>query len=158
MEFANDVQRQVYERIKPWMARKLQVPQFGDVYLRTDLPAFGLTWGSVFVQVAVLPLPMPSFLGDDAMIVSRAYLANKPRLDADLLEYLVRMNDQVRFGAFGVDDDGGVYFQHAILGSEVTLQELRISVRAVAQTADRFDEHIIERWGGTPPGTAEPRE
>jgi hypothetical protein len=158
MEFANDVQRQVYERIKPWMAKKLHVQQFGDVYMRTDRPAFGLMWGSVFVQVAVLPLPMPTPLGDDAMIVSRAYLANKPRLDADLLEYLVRMNDQARFGAFGVDEDGNVYFQHAILGSEATIQELRISVSAVAQTADRFDEQIIGRWGGTPPGKAEPRE
>jgi hypothetical protein len=55
----------------------------------------------------------------------------------------------MRFGAFGLDSDNDVFFEHSIVGSTSDKVELKASVMAVVMTADRYDDQISSRWGGT---------
>jgi hypothetical protein len=99
--------------------------------------------GSAVAQIAVYP-----WGDDDAVICTRSYVVRGPELRPDLLEHLLRENADMRFGAFGIDDDGDILFEHSICGSTCDLEELKASVVAVARTADRYDDDIVARWGG----------
>lgn len=139
MEFKSQAQQACYERIAPWV--KEVFGAFASE--REDVPVFGVMVGSVLAQVGVSPWGT-----DDATITTRAYLVTDVELSPDLLMYLLRENDRMRFGAFGVDPDGDIFFEHAIVGSSVDKAELKSSVMAVAITADQYDDKIVERWGG----------
>ncbi len=140
MAFRTDVQRLVHEKIGPWLRE-----YFGPrARVRDDVPLAELTFGSALTQVGVFPR------GDtEAVIVSRSYLVAGARLDAELYTHLLRVNaERDRMGAFGIDADGQILFQHAILGTSCSRSELLASVSAVARAADDFDDEIVWRWGG----------
>lgn len=139
MEFQNEVQQQVYERIGPWLTEL-----FGEAAKpRTDLPAFGVRGDSGYVTVYVWP-----WGEDEAYVLTRAYVASGAKIDEDLLRFLLHKNTEFTFGAFGLDDDGDILFEHSIVGSRCDLEELRASVRAVLYTADKYDDEIVAKWGG----------
>lgn len=138
MDFQTEPQRACYERVTPWL-REL----FGGTALtRDDRPVIGVAHGSAFAQVGVFPW------GEDAIITTRAYVVADIDLTLDLLRFLLHENGGMHFGAFGVDDDGDIFFEHSILGSTCDKRELETSVVAVVETADRYDDRIVERWGG----------
>jgi Putative bacterial sensory transduction regulator len=66
----------------------------------------------------------------------------------DLLNYLLRENHEMRFGAFSVSKGGDIVFEHTIVGSTIDKKELESSVLAVLEIADKYDDEIVERWGG----------
>jgi hypothetical protein len=66
----------------------------------------------------------------------------------ELMEFLLHENDKMRFGAFGLDSDNDVFFEHTIVGGACDKEELRASVTAVAVTADRYDDQLVARFGG----------
>ncbi|MEO0080481.1 MAG: YbjN domain-containing protein [candidate division WOR-3 bacterium] len=139
MEFKTDAQRRVYEKIAPWL-REL----FGELVKPFDeVPIFGIIWGSTATRVAVMP-----WGDDDATITTRAWVVTGTELTPEFLKYLLRENDRMRFGAFCIDGDGDVFFEHTIVGSTCDKEELKASIFAVATTADRYDDEIVSRFGG----------
>lgn len=140
IEFQHDAQRATYEKVLPWM-RDL----FGDyVTVAEDRPVFWVLIGSAWTSTTVYPW------GDNyATITSRAWLVTGAELNADLLKYLLRENADMRFGAFGIDADGDILFEHTVVGSTCDKAELRSSVQAVAFTSDKYDDEIVRRFGGT---------
>ena len=64
------------------------------------------------------------------------------------MKYLLLENYTMRFGAFGIDDRGDIVLQHTIVGSTCDKEELQASVTAITTQADRYDDLIIQRWGG----------
>ena len=139
MEFDTEGQRRCYELIKPWVK-----DLFGDdVYEKAEAPVLGVKHGSAFAQVGVFP-----WGEDDAVITTRAYVVSGAELTAELMRYLLHENAGMQFGGFGVDRDGDIVFEHSILGSTCDQKELQSSLAAVAQTADDYDDQIVERWGG----------
>ena len=139
MEFQNDTQKEVYEKIKPWMKEI-----FGEfAYEREDSPSFGIMVGSAYTQVGVFP-----YRKDDATITARSYVVTGAELTNDLMLYLLSENDKMRFGAFGVDAEKDIFFEHTILGSTCDREELKASVMAVVMTADDYDDQIVAKWGG----------
>jgi len=64
------------------------------------------------------------------------------------MQFLLRKNDDMRFGAFGLDRDMDIFFEHTIVGSTCDKEELRATVMAVLQTADKYDDEIVAKWGG----------
>ncbi len=139
MEFAHKVQLDCYEKIGGFL-REL----FGEqVRARDDQPLYGLAVGSAFVETGVWPW------GDDNAVVScRAWVVREAEITPELLHYLLRKNDEMRFGAFGLDEKNNIFFEHAIVGPTCDKYELRASVVAVGHTADQYDDEIIARWGG----------
>ena len=64
------------------------------------------------------------------------------------MHFLLRENDRMTFGAFGIDQDGDVFFEHTIVGSTCDKPELKTSVSSVVLIADEYDDLIVEKWGG----------
>lgn len=139
MEFKTDAQKAAYERILA-MTREL----FGElVQLREDQPGFGVSYGSAWVQTWV-----SAWGDDDASVTTRSWIVTGAELTQELCHDLLRRNDDVRFGAFGVDSDGDVFFEHTIVASTVTKDQLKASVMSVLRTADQADDEIVGRFGG----------
>lgn len=139
MEFKTRAQKECYDKVSSMMK-----DLFGELAVRRDdRPAFVLTLGSTAGLVAVYP-----WGDDDAIICTKAYVVMGAELVPDLMQFLLRKNGDIHFGAFGIDDDGDIFFEHAIIGSTCDKEELKASVLAVLFTADRFDDEIVARWGG----------
>jgi len=139
MRFETAAQEACYNRVLPWM-REL----FGGFALEfEDYPRVGVAVGSAFAVVSIHP-----WADEEATVATRAYVVTGAKADADLYEWLLRKNDEMRFGAFGIDDEGDIFFKHSILGSTMDKDELKASVLAVVMTADTNDDDIIRRWGG----------
>lgn len=139
MEFQTDAQKACYEKVAPWF-REI----FGEMVLtHNDMPNFAIPIGSALAETAILP-----WGDDDATICTRAYVVTGAEITPELMRYLLNQNGLLRFGAFGIDEDGDILFEHSIVGSTCDKHELKASVFAVVMTADRFDDEIVARWGG----------
>jgi hypothetical protein len=139
MEFQSPVQDACYQKVVT-LIREL----FGELATpHKESPIIGVSVGSAFIQIAVW-----AWGDSDAVISTRAYVVRGAEVTPDLMHFLLRQNDQMRFGAFGLDQEGDIFFSHAILGNSCDKEELKSSVMAVAQTADRLDDEIVARWGG----------
>ncbi len=138
MDFLNDAQQACYEKVAPWMSEI-----FGDSVRPLDgIPVFEVTQGSAFAFVQVTPFH------DDAVITARAYVVTEVELTAELMLFLMRENDTMRFGAFGIDEGHDVVYQHAIMGATVDQDELEATVKTVIEVADQYDDMIVEQFGG----------
>ena len=139
MEFQSDAQKETYEKIKPWMK-----DIFGEFAVaREDTATFGILVGSAYAQSGVYPWGK-----DDATITTRAYVVTGTELVPELMLFLLQQNDRTRFGAFGVDADNDIFYEHTIVGSTCDKEELRASIMAVIMTADDEDDKIVAKYGG----------
>jgi hypothetical protein len=139
MEFFTEAQRECYTKIREMMLDLFHE----DVVPRDDVPVFGLHMGSALAEAVVYP-----WGEDDAVVTTRAYVVRGTEVTPELMRFLLTENDKLRFGGFGLDEDGDIFFQHAIVGSTVDPEELRASLLAVVITADEYDDRIIETYGG----------
>ncbi|WP_404784027.1 T3SS (YopN, CesT) and YbjN peptide-binding chaperone 1 [Altericista sp. CCNU0014] len=138
MDFQSPVQEKHYTKVSGWMR-----PLFGDIpWEKLDEPGFGLFMGSAWVEVRILPWK------EDTVVNVRSTVVSDATLTADLLNYLLRENHEMRFGAFSVSKDGDILFEHTIVGSTIDKRELEASVIAVLEIADKYDDEIVARWGG----------
>lgn len=139
MEFKTEAQKAVYEKVKGYA-----IQLFGEtINIPADRPVLGYQHGSAYVSVFIFP-----FMEDNATVCVRSWIITGAELTPDLMRYLLNENDNMRFGAFGVDDDGDIFFEHTIVGSTCDKEELKASMWAVAGTADKYDDEIRQRWGG----------
>lgn len=139
MEFQSKAHEQCYEKVK-----KYATEIFGEQYVTSDdAPVFLLPHGSAMVHIIVSP-----WGDDDATIVVRSFVVRGPRVDSELMSYLLHKNDSMRFGAFGLDSDDDIFFEHSFVGSTCDKEEFKASALAVATTADLLDDEIVEKWGG----------
>ncbi len=139
MQFETQAQKGCYERVLPWVTDLFG----GSVLRKPDRPILGVMHGSAFAQVGVFPWGK-----DDAIITTRAYVVTGAELTPELMRFLLEENAGMRFGAFGIDDEGDITFEHSIVGSTCDQKELEASVIHVARTADDYDDRIVTRWGG----------
>ncbi|WP_017663008.1 T3SS (YopN, CesT) and YbjN peptide-binding chaperone 1 [Baaleninema simplex] len=139
MKFETTVQEACFDRIAGWM-REL----FGKLpCARPDVPGLGVFRGSALVEVFVFP-----WGDDEAVIHTRSSVIKGANLTPDLMKFLLEVNAQMRFGAFALDSDGNILFEHTIVGSTCDRKELEASVNAVLEVADEYDDYILENWGG----------
>jgi hypothetical protein len=117
---------------------------FGEsVHVYADSPAFASRLGTAIVYTWIRP-----WGDDDAVVDCRAYVVSGAQRTLALTTFLLDENARMRFGAFAIDADGEIVFRHSIVGSTCDKGELEASVGAVAQTADEYDDQIVQRWGG----------
>ena len=139
MKFDSSAQKKCYRQVESWLEEMFG----GDVEAQEDDPIFLLTYESTALVVAVYP-----FGDDDAVISTRAIVVKSPKLLKELLYFLLRKNDDVLFGAFGIDGDDDIFFEHTIVGNTADKAGFEASITSVAATADEYDDEIVERWGG----------
>jgi hypothetical protein len=139
MEFKTKGQQACYEKVAT-LLEKL----FGELAIpRPQGPGWGISMGSSFTQVWI-----GTWGEDDALIQVRAYVVMGAEVTPDLMEFLLKENDKMIFGAFGLDNDKDIFFEHTILGSSCDKSTLKASVMSVINNADQYDDQIVSRWGG----------
>jgi hypothetical protein len=123
--------------------REMLVP-FGDVAVEGD-GTCSLAYGSarVVVEVGV-------FDDDQAAVHVRARCVTGATPSAELYRWVA--TNQADLGHFNVVDEADgtatILFSHALVGEFLNAAELRLTVVAVAFTADRFDDALAARFGG----------
>jgi Putative bacterial sensory transduction regulator len=137
IRFESAAQEACYQKVVGWMKEL-----FGEsAHVYADSPAFASRFGTAFVYTWIRPW------GDDAVVDCRAYVVSGAQLTPELARFLLDENAKLSFGAFAIDD-GEIVFRHCIVGSTCDKGELEASVGAVSQTADEYDDQIVQRWGG----------
>lgn len=139
MEFATKTHQEVHERVGEWM-KELFGMFFHEI---PGVPVYVFQQGDTLVQITVAP-----WGDDDATITVRSWVVHDVEVTQEFMHYLLRENDTFRFGAFGLDNEDDVFFEHTIVGSTCDPEELKASVLAVAGTSDRYAEKIIPVYGG----------
>jgi hypothetical protein len=102
----------------------------------------GLDTARVFV--------VPTWLEDEQTVIRIFAITNLDvPVTAELTKYLLAQNLEFVLGAFALDaENGAVWFNHNLLGRFMAAEEFESSLAAVAETAERFDNEIKERFGG----------
>jgi hypothetical protein len=93
---------------------------------------------------------VPAWLEDDTTVARVFAITNLDvPVTADLTSFLLSKNMEFVLGAFALDvTNGAVWFNHNLMADHMTPQEFEATLGAVAQTADRYDDEIKERFGG----------
>jgi len=140
VNFEHEAHEKAYEKV----GKHLQ-ETFGVGFVAIpDAPVYVGTQGSCMVQVWVFP-----WGPDDAVVNVRSWVVmDMGEIPADCLKFLLEQNYQFRFGAFSLDADGAVVFEHTIPAGKLDREELQASVSAVLATADEYDNRIVSEWGG----------
>jgi len=142
MEFQSAAQQVCYENTSAWL--KEIFGEFVSYYL--ELPNFAIVQGSALAEIAVRP-----WLGNpevEAVIYVFSWVVTGADPRPDLLDFLLKENHKIPFGAFGLNDQGDIFLGHTIVGTTCDKAELRMSVLSVANLADDYDDRIVSRWGG----------
>jgi len=133
----------VLDRIMTLVERELEALYGADGYYRWGEQAF------MRVEAGAVVFLVGSPMGNDALLNVRCYLVRDvERPDAELGEYLARLNADQLFGGFSLDEDSDVCFDYSVLGSAVTAEVVHLAVEVVARAAVQYADEIIERWGG----------
>lgn len=98
--------------------------------------------GSAHVEVRILPM------GPHIAIRSMSRVTIGSTMRQNLLEFLLKENANLLFGAFGVGPRNEIVYTHTIMASSLDVQELGASVSAVINMADKYDDEIVKKWGG----------
>ena len=99
------------------------------------------------VEVFVSPLAVPNMVP-----VVRVFAVTNigVNLTPELGLFLARVNFTLLFGRFALDTDHqAVWFSETLLGEAFSDDELRFTVRMVAETADEWDDRIARTFGGS---------
>ena len=114
-------------------------------YRKVDDRLYVIKQGSSYVMVNIVP-----FGEDRALVRCSAQLVKGVDMEAPLAMELLRLNAQLRFGAFAFDQVGKlVLFIHTILGGPtLDAAELLATLTDVAIIADEYDDKIIGKYGG----------
>lgn|SRR5512141_246230 len=128
--------------LKSTIAKYLQ-ESFGG-FLRDQNDNFILQAGSARIIIA------PVDWVDGQTLVKVIAPVNMGGGPADeLAKFLVAENLKLIFGKFSVEPTGPmVFYEHALLGDFLNRKELEMAVRAIASTADKYDDEIQARFGG----------
>ncbi len=114
-------------------------------FRKVDDRLYVIKQGSSYVMVNIVP-----FGEERALVRCSAQLVKGVVMEEHLAIELLRLNAQLRFGAFAYDKvDGLVLFIHSILGGPtLDAAELLATLTDVAIIADEYDDKIIGRYGG----------
>jgi hypothetical protein len=93
---------------------------------------------------------VPAWIEDGPSVIRVFAITNVDvPITAELTSYLLTTNLEFVFGAFALDvSNGAVWFNHNLLGDHTSPEELEATIAAVAQTADKYDDEIKNRFGG----------
>lgn len=140
MEFETAGQKACYQKLLPWMHELFEesvVPYAAE-------PVFSVNFGSAIAYTKVAPWDDDK----DAIIITRSFVVTDIEITSDLTYYLLHLNETSLFGAFTLDVDDDIVFEHNLIGSTCSKEQLRLSVMTVVRIADEYDDEIVASWGG----------
>lgn len=146
--FTNSAQQITYQKVVDYLTNS---SLFKDsIQTKVDLPKFLLTYSSAQVEVDILAWEVhPWDTRELAIVRVCSCVTVGTRVDSELMQYLLRENSRMRFGAFQLSESARVLFADSILGGEnMDLMELQTCILAVVTIAHTYDDIIIEKFGG----------
>lgn len=121
-------------------------------YLSKAYPDFGEYGnGSFTLQEgsAIVSIQVREWHEGDVAVEFTSQLVSGADVTPGLMEWLLRKNSELHFGAFGLLYDNTIMYAQTVPGGDLTLAEFVATVRTVAVIADHYDDEIIEKYGGT---------
>jgi len=141
MEFASDKHREVYQRVKVYLAEL-----FDDkLYHEEETGHFYVRYGSTVLEISVEPYGADD--ADDAIMIAMSYCVQGVEVDEELLRGLLELNHTLPFGSFSLVGDD-IFFSHSLLGQTLERSNVLATIAAVANVSDEYDDRIVERFGG----------
>lgn len=98
------------------------------------------------VHITIAPRGAP-----DGQIVIRVFAITNVGVSVtpELGLFLARLNFGLMFGRFALDaEHQSIWFDETLLGDQFREEELRFAIRAVASTADGWDDRLKQMFGG----------
>jgi hypothetical protein len=122
---------------------KYLTESFGG-FLKDQNENYVLQAGSA--RVLVIPLDWV----EGQTLIKIVALVNRDSTSIDALaKYLATENLKLIFGKFSLEPNSKmVFFEHTLLGDFLNRKELEIAVKAIASTADKYDDEIQAQFGG----------
>jgi len=121
-------------------------------YLRQIAGSYEIgTDGSCAIRVGTTKVIVRAdeWVKDRSLVNVVAIVAVEVEPTKDLMEFLNTKNADLVFGKFFVmREQKLVLCQHALLGDKMDREELETAVMAIGAVADRYDEEIVNRFGG----------
>jgi len=131
MQFTTESQSECYARVARWLADAF------DSEPRDDLPYLITDFEGAVAFTGVEPW------GEDrAIVITRAYVDQDARLDAEMLYMLMRRNGTLRFGRFGLDNEDELFYEHDLLSTACTEETVTHSVRTVLSVVLEYGDAI----------------
>lgn len=105
--------------------------------------SFTISRGSTQVMIIVRP-----FTNSETSVECVSQVVTGAKITPELMQFLLRKNAELHFGAFGLYFDNTITFSHAVAGTQLDENELTTTLNAVAIIADHYDDKIVELAGG----------
>jgi|GEM_PF-1312513 len=98
------------------------------------------------VQVMVAPRVLP---GGPAIVRVFAITNVGVVVAPELGLFLARLNFGLMFGRFALDaEHNSIWFDETLLGDQLNEEALKFAIQVVASTADEWDDHLKQMFGG----------
>lgn len=139
MNFQTETQQDCYQKVADWLPKicdRVSTPF-------ADNPIFSLQFGSATVLVEIRP-----FRQIESIIYIWAYVATEVEINDELLLFLLKQNNVFRFGGFSMAEDGDIKFHVTLLSASCQKNEFQLALTEVLESADHYDDLIVQRWGG----------
>ncbi|MBL0332836.1 MAG: hypothetical protein IPP08_04140 [Chlorobiota bacterium] len=105
--------------------------------------AFTVSQGS-----AVISIFLRVWHEGDIAVTFTSQLVTGAVVDANLMEWLLKKNSEINFGAFGLLFDNTIVYSHTLPGMDLSDSELTSTLATMATIADFYDGVIVEMAGG----------
>jgi hypothetical protein len=116
---------------------------FGS-YLKDQNDNYVLHAGSA--RIFIIPL---DWIEGQTLIRILSPVNREAQISDELTKFLGAENMKVIFGKFSLDPERRiVFFEHTLLGDFLNRKELEVAVKAIAVTADKYDDQIQAQFGG----------
>ena len=139
MNFQTETQQDCYQKVADWL------PEICDRVSTPfdNKPIFSLQFGSATVLVEIRP-----FRQIESIIYIWAYVVTEVEISDELLLFLLKQNNVFRFGGFSMAEDGDIKFHVTLLSAFCQKNEFQLALTEVLESADRYDDLIVQRCGG----------
>ena len=85
----------------------------------------------------------------DEVVTFYCRVVENAKIDAKLIEKLLRLNAEFKMGSFGLTQDNAICYRHSILGGRhMDFEEFYTALASVAFISDEYDDKIISTNGG----------
>lgn len=112
-------------------------------YIDFEKGTYTISRGSTQVMIVVRP-----FTDSETVVECISNVVTGANVNQEVMQFLLRKNSEMHFGAFGLLFDNTIVFQHSLAGKNLDANELITAVNAVAIIADHYDDELVEMTGG----------